>query len=154
MTDLDTDLDADLDADLDVVVVATGRPASLVAVLAGLVAQTVQGFRLLLQGGAGEPADADPAVQGALRVLAHRGNRVSVCDDALAACTASRLLRLDDDVLLPPTALADLLAALEAGALPEVEAPVHGLLRGPVARCVLSSRAALPAEEGAVPSAS
>lgn len=112
--------------DLDVLVPCCGRPASLAAVLAGLTAQSVTGFRLLLSDQSdGEPAYDDPAVRGVLRVLEHRGNRVETGrhlprrgiaehrQHLLSQSSASRVLYLDDDVLLDPTALATLLEALE-----------------------------------------
>ena len=151
----DPGLPLDVDLDLDVVVRSTGQPAALVAAVAGLVAQTVSGFRLLLETGPGDgAADAHPAVRGALRVLEHRGNRVVVDPDLLRSCTAGRVLRLDDDVLLAPTALADLLRAGATAPGGVVEVAVHGLVRGPLSRCVLTSRTALPAATGAVPSPS
>ncbi len=140
--------------DLDVLVVDTGRPAALVAAVAGLVAQTVRGFRLLLETeDGGVPAAAHPAVRGALRVLEHRGDRVVVGPGLREVCTASRVLRMDDDVLLAPTALADLLAALEQAADGVVRAPVRGLLRDDRARCVLvyAEPDAVPTPEAARP---
>ena len=126
---------------LDVHVVCTGGPAALGALVAGLVAQTVQGFRLVLaHDGPGPAPYDDPAVRGALRVLEHRGNAVLLGagdgPDA-APCT----LLLDDDVLLEPDALARLLAELEQAPSGCVRPRVRGLLRGEAARCVLRRRA-------------
>lgn len=114
------------DLDLDVLVPCCGRPSALAAVLAGLSAQSVHGFRLLLSDQTdGAPAYDDPAVRGVLRVLEHRGNVVDASQHLprrgiaehrqhlLTRSTARRVLYLDDDVLLDPTALATLLDALE-----------------------------------------
>lgn len=112
--------------DLDVLLPCCGRPAALAAVLAGLTAQSVHGFRLLLSDQTeGAPAYDDPAVRGVLRVLEHRGDVVEAAQHLprrgiaehrqhlLERSSARRVLYLDDDVLLDPTAVATLLDALE-----------------------------------------
>lgn len=126
--------------ELDVLLPCCGRPASLAAVLAGLTAQSVRGFRLLLSDQTdGDPVYDDPAVRGVLRVLEHRGSPVETArhlprrgiaehrQALLERSSARRVLYLDDDVLLDPTAVEVLLDALETTGAGFVGMAMQGL---------------------------
>ena len=127
-------------ATLDVLVPCCGRPAALAVVLAGLAAQTVRDFRLVLSDQSPDaPASEDPAVVGVLRVLAHHGARfewhrhlsargVAEHRDALLQrAVADRVLYLDDDVLLEPDSLARLMDAMDTTGAGFVGMAMQGL---------------------------
>lgn len=111
---------------LEVLVPTYRRPAALAATLATLVGQTYRDFAVTVSD---QTADATslgtPEVQAVLRLLAHRGHRITthrhrprrgigehrqfLLDGALAPM----VLFLDDDVLLEPDTVTRLVAALE-----------------------------------------
>ncbi|MFL6127810.1 MAG: glycosyltransferase family 2 protein [Mycobacteriales bacterium] len=112
-------------ADVDVLVPTRDRPDALAVTLAGLAAQSVTGFRVVVSDQSErEPAISAPAVQAMLRVLRQRGCAVRTGRHLparglaehrahlLSQARAPYLLTLDDDVWLEPDALATLLEAI------------------------------------------
>ena len=114
-------------AALDVLVPTSGRPGALAVTLTALACSTVRDLRVVVSDQSeGAPSYDDPVVRAVLRVLEHHGSVVELHrhlprrgmaehrDFLLSLGTADRVLFLDDDVLLEPTAVATLLDALDA----------------------------------------
>ena len=114
-------------AALDVLVPTSGRPGALAVTLTALACSTVRDLRVVVSDQSeGAPSCDDPVVRAVLRVLEHHGSTVELHrhlprrgmaehrDFLLSLATADRVLFLDDDVLLEPTAVATLLDALDA----------------------------------------
>ncbi|MBD3140887.1 glycosyltransferase [Microbispora bryophytorum] len=111
-------------SDLDVLVPTKDRTGALAVTLAGLAAQTVSGFRVVISDQSHEPVADDPLVAAQLRILDHRDRPAAVHRHLpprgmaeqrafLLGHAARRLaLYLDDDVWLEPEAIEVLLSAI------------------------------------------
>ncbi|GAB3909095.1 glycosyltransferase family 2 protein [Microbispora bryophytorum] len=111
-------------SDLDVLVPTKDRTGALAVTLAGLAAQTVSGFRVVISDQSHEPVADDPLVAAQLRILDHRDRPAAVHRHLpprgmaeqrafLLGHAGRRLaLYLDDDVWLEPEAIEVLLAAI------------------------------------------
>lgn len=102
-------------AAVDVLVPTYRRPCALAVTLAGLVSQTLRGFRVVVSDQSDEPSwDSSPEVRAVVRVLEARGHRVDLCHHLprrgmaeqrqflLDRSTAPHALFLDDDVIVEP----------------------------------------------------
>jgi GT2 family glycosyltransferase len=126
--------------DVDVLVPTRDRPAALAVTLAGLCAQTVPRFRVVVSD---QTEDGDPTAAGevlaAVRLLRARGRPVELHRHLppaglaehrqylLDQARARYALFLDDDVLLEPGVLARLLRVIRAQGCGFVGAPLVGL---------------------------
>jgi hypothetical protein len=110
---------------LDVLVPTKDRPGALAITLAGLAAQTVSGFRVVVSDQSdGGPAWDQPQVSPVTRILAQRGATLRKCRHLprrgmaehrrflLSQSPAPYVLFLDDDVWLEPHAVDRLLTAM------------------------------------------
>lgn len=125
---------------LDVLVPTRGRTTSLAVTLAGLAAQSMRDFRVIVSDQS-EPAPSydDPAVRGVVRVLEHHGSAVDLHrhlpargiaehrDALLARSSARHVLFLDDDILLEPSSLQRMVDALDATGAGFVAQAMQGL---------------------------
>jgi GT2 family glycosyltransferase len=110
---------------LDVLIPTFQRPQALAVTLAGLAAQTLTGFRVVVSDQSTEPAGADLVVRAVVRILEHHGTEVEwherrprrglaeQRDHLLRRSSAPYVLFLDDDVWLEPWSLQTLLEAIE-----------------------------------------
>lgn len=126
-------------SDLDVLIPTRDRPAALAVTLAGLAAQTVSGFRVVISDQSGTPVCADPLAAAALRILEHRGQPAELLRHVPARGLAEQrqflleqagrrfALYVDDDVWLEPDAIEVLLAAMGELACGFVGFALHGL---------------------------
>lgn len=125
---------------LDVLIPTRDRPAALAATLAGLAAQEGVRFGVAVSDQSdGPPSWADPAAEGLVRILRHRGHPVRLGRHLprrglaehrahlLSLSNARYVLCLDDDVWLEPAALARLVTAIRELACGFVGNAVHGL---------------------------
>ena len=113
------------DVPVDVLIPTCRRPAALAVSLAGLAAQTVTPARVVVSDGGAHPSSIDAdEVAAVARVLAVRGCPVEMVrhprrgpaehrQSLLDRARAPRILFLDDDVLLLPTGLERLCAAMD-----------------------------------------
>ncbi|MEU7913591.1 glycosyltransferase family A protein [Microbispora bryophytorum] len=111
-------------SDLDVLVPTKDRTGALAVTVAGLAAQTVSGFRVVISDQSHEPVGDDPLVAARLRILDHRDRPAAVHRHLpprgmaeqrafLLGHAGRRLaLYLDDDVWLEPEAIEVLLSAI------------------------------------------
>lgn len=126
--------------ELDVLVPTCDRPAALAVTLAGLAAQTLPEFRVVVSDQSTDgPAYERPEVLTPLRLLRARGRPVEVHRHLprrglaeqrqflLEQAEAPFVLFLDDDVLCEPTVLRRLLAALHRQGCGFVGMPLIGL---------------------------
>lgn len=124
---------------LDVLVPTYRRPAALAVTLAGLVAQTLPRFRVVVsdQSPDGESTAAGE-VMACVRLLRARGRPVQLLRHSrsgmaeqrqflLGQATAPFALFLDDDVLCEPDVLARLLRVMQQQRCGFVGAPLVGL---------------------------
>ncbi|MDQ3870197.1 MAG: glycosyltransferase, partial [Chloroflexota bacterium] len=107
---------------LDVLVPTYNRPAALAVTLAGLAAQELAEFRVVISDQSDEPVASSREVRGVIRVLGARGRIVQLLRHLprrgmaeqrqflLDQSTAPYGLFLDDDVLLEPDVLRRLLS--------------------------------------------
>ncbi|MGW5262638.1 glycosyltransferase family 2 protein [Microbispora sp. NPDC004025] len=126
-------------SDLDVLVPTKDRPGALGVTLAGLAAQTVAGFRVVVSDQSDAPVADDPLVAAQLRILHHRDRPVAVHHHlprrgmaeqrAFLLDRAERRLALyiDDDVWLEPEAIEVLLTAMSDLRCGFVGYALHGL---------------------------
>jgi glycosyltransferase involved in cell wall biosynthesis len=126
-------------SDLDVLIPTRDRPAALAVTLAGLAAQTVSGFRVVISDQSGTPVCADPLAAAALRILEHRGQPAELLRHVPARGLAEQrqflleqagrrfALYVDDDVWLEPDAIEVLLSAMGELACGFVGFALHGL---------------------------
>ncbi|GAA5064166.1 GT2 family glycosyltransferase [Thermocatellispora tengchongensis] len=110
---------------LDVLIPTKDRPGALAVTLTGLAAQSEEGFRVVVSDQSAAPAEEDPLVASAVRVLRHRGHPVEVLRHVpprgmaeqraflLGRAEGRYALCLDDDVWLEPDAVRVLLDAAE-----------------------------------------
>jgi GT2 family glycosyltransferase len=126
--------------EVDVLVPTRNRPAALAATLAGVAAQDGVAFGVAVSDQSdGAPSWADPAVQGVVRILRHRGHPVTLDRHLprrglaehraylLSRSAARYVLCLDDDVWLEPATLGRLVAAIGELRCGFVGNAVHGL---------------------------
>jgi hypothetical protein len=126
-------------SDLDVLVPTKDRTGALAVTLAGLAAQTVSGFRVVISDQSHEPVADDPLVAAQLRILDHRDRPAAVHrhlpprgmaeQRAFLLGRAGRRLALylDDDVWLEPEAIEVLLSAIGELRCGFVGYALHGL---------------------------
>ncbi|WP_182886568.1 glycosyltransferase family 2 protein [Microbispora sp. H10885] len=126
-------------SDLDVLVPTRDRPGALAVTLAGLAAQTVPGFRVVISDQSREPVAGDRLVAAQVRILGHRDRPVDVRRHLPARGMAEQraflldradrrlALYLDDDVWLEPEAIEVLLAAMNGLRCGFVGFALHGL---------------------------
>ncbi|KAA9374457.1 glycosyltransferase [Microbispora cellulosiformans] len=126
-------------SDLDVLVPTRDRPSALAVTLAGLAAQSVSGFRVVVSDQSREPVAADRLVAAQVRILGHRDRPVEVHRHLPARGMAEQrafllgradrrlALYLDDDVWLEPEAIEVLLAAMNGLRCGFVGFALHGL---------------------------
>ncbi len=126
-------------SDLDVLVPTKDRTGALAVTLAGLAAQTVSGFRVVISDQSHEPVADDPLVAAQLRILGHRDRAATVHrhlpprgmaeQRAFLLGRAGRRLALylDDDVWLEPEAIEVLLSAIGELRCGFVGYALHGL---------------------------
>lgn len=124
---------------LDVLVPTYRRPAALAVTLAGLTAQTLPHFRVVVSDQSEEDTAASGEVQTAVRLLQARGREVELHRHLprrglaehrqflLSRAQAPYALFLDDDVLCEPTLLARLLRVIREQRCGFVGAPLVGL---------------------------
>ena len=125
---------------LDVLIPTYRRPAALAVTLAGLAAQTLPAFRVVVSDQTEEGASADvPEVQSVVRLLRARGRQVELHRHLprrglaehrhflLDQARAPYALFLDDDVLCEPDVLARLLRVIREQRCGFVGAPLIGL---------------------------
>lgn len=124
---------------LDILIPTCDRPAALAVTLTSLAAQTAQPFRVVISDQGEQAATDRPEVQTARRVLELHGCAVEVrChlprrgmaeqrQFLLSLAQASRVLFLDDDLILEPWVVAQLLAVLERERCGFVGSAVIGL---------------------------
>ncbi|MCK2213868.1 glycosyltransferase [Actinomadura sp. ATCC 31491] len=115
------------------------RPGALAVTLAGLAAQSVTGFRVVVSDQSDTPVDADPLVAAAVRILEHRRSPVELLRHVpprglaeqrqflLERARRRHALYLDDDVWLEPDALATMTGALDELGCGFVGYALHGL---------------------------
>ncbi|MEU6430150.1 glycosyltransferase [Microbispora sp. NPDC046973] len=126
-------------SDLDVLVPTKDRPGALAVTLAGLAAQTVSGFRVVISDQSQEPVADDPLVAAQLRILGHRDRPAAVHHHLpprgmaeqraflLGRAERRLALYLDDDVWLEPEAIEVLLSAIGELGCGFVGYALHGL---------------------------
>lgn len=129
--------------EVDVLVPTCRRPAALAVTLAGLTAQTLPRFRVVVSDQSDPARDADPFTAGevltAVRLLRARGRPVELHRHLprrglaehrqflLDAARGRYALFLDDDVLLEPEVLARLVRVIREQGCGFVGAPLVGL---------------------------
>ena len=124
---------------VDVLVPTYNRPAALAVTLAGLAAQDLPEFRVVVSDQSDEPVASVREVAGVIRVLDVRGRAVELQRHLprrgmaeqrqflLDQATAPYALFLDDDVLLEPDVLGRLLSVIRREHCGFVGAPLIGL---------------------------
>ncbi|MEH6720450.1 MAG: glycosyltransferase [Aurantimonas endophytica] len=120
---------------ISVVIATSGKPERLILALHSLIAQTIGTARFeTIVVADGAPAGTDRAVAAAraaglpiqmLRTPA--AGQASARNHGAAAARAAQLLFMDDDILLSPDYLAEILALLDGGVRRVVRAPVYVL---------------------------
>lgn len=126
-------------SDLDVLVPTKDRPGALAVTLAGLAAQTVSGFRVVVSDQSEHPVADEPLVAAQVRVLDHLDRPVTLHRHLPARGMAEQraflldqargrlVLYLDDDVWLEPRAVEILVSAIDGLRCGFVGFPLHGL---------------------------
>jgi GT2 family glycosyltransferase len=125
--------------DVDVLVPTYNRPAALAVTLAGLAAQDVAEFRVVVSDQADEAVSSSREIQGVIRVLEVRGRTVDLRRHLprrgmaeqrqflLDRSSAPYALFLDDDVLLEPDVLGRMLSVIRRERCGFVGMPPIGL---------------------------